>query len=179
MNKKEKMIAVALVGIVLLIVAVNIIKKNAKVPYTINDIYANMEWGMSPEQVKARAIDLGEKWNDNVADMKYQDAYIAEGTNFDGDTYLDYKVIYMFKEDKFYSIYVSVYFEDGAEKDVEKMYQQFVKGFDKKYPRSEVYEWDEEKDYVVWESGRSVMECLKYSGHIMLVYDDAYVRRNE
>ena len=177
MKKKEKTIAFVIIGIVVLIVAVCIIKKNAKVPYTINDIYADMEWGMSPEQVKAKAIGLGEKWNDNVADMKYQDCYIAEGTSFDGDTNLDYKVIYMFKQDKLYSVMVSVSVED--EKDKEKMFQQLVKGFDKKYARSENYEWDEEEGYVAWESGRSVMECIMYSGDIMLIYDDEYIRRTE
>lgn len=176
MNKKEKTIAAAFVGIVVLVVVIVNVVKNLSVPYTINDLYEDMEWGMSLEQVKAKAIDLGEKWNDNVVDLKDEQVYIAEGTNFDGDTYLRYKVLYHFREDKLSAVWVTVYSDDDDESATEKMYKQFLKGFDDKYPRSQTDDWDED-DFVIWESHRSAIECLRYSSHIILVYEDMDVRR--
>ena len=173
MSKKTK-ITVAILAVIAIVIVVIFVVKNQSNSYSTDDLYENMQWGMSPGEVKSKAIDLGETWEDIPIDLGEKIVYKAEGTNFDGNEGINYQLMYIFKEEKLWSVYLK-FEDDNCNVDLDKFFKQLSKGFDSKYEKSELLD-SEEEGYETWESDRSVINCFKTSSSVSLVYENIKVK---
>ena len=175
MGKKTKSI-IAIIAVIIILAVAFFIWKNHSNSYTTSDLYNNMEWGMSPGAVKSKAIDLGETWEDIPIDLSEKIVYKAEGTTFDGKEDIDYKIMYIFKEEKLWSVYIK-FDEEYCDANMDKLFKDLSKGFNEKYEKSTTFDTDEE-GVESWESDRTLISLYQYSeDQVTLVYENIEVQK--
>lgn len=135
-----------------------------------------MEWGMSSGAVKSKAIDLGETWEDVPVELSEKTVYTAEGTAFDGKEEIDYELMYIFKEDKLWSVYIK-FDNEYCDADLKKLFKDLSKGFDDKYAKSEMFD-SEEEGHESWESDRTLISLYQFSeDSVSLFYENIEVKK--
>lgn len=148
------------------------IYKHNSTPYALNDLYENIEWGMSVDEVRNKSIDLGEIWEEEPKVIGEKTFYIAKGESFEGDKDINYGIMYIFKEDKLGSVYLKFEDED-CDIDLDKFYKKLSKGYDSKYENTGALD-NQTMEYETWESEKSTINLLKSSSGagVILVYED-------
>lgn len=167
MSNKMKIIALGVV----IVVGILIYKYNST-SYSNNDLYENMEWGMSVAEVREKSEDLGEIWEAEPKILGEKAFYTAKGNSFEGNKDINYTIMYIFKEDKLGSVYLK--FENAdCDINLDKFYKKLSKGFDSKYEKTASLD-NQESEYEMWESEKSTINLLKLSSGtgISLVYED-------